>query len=139
MNSTRWSIVVVCRCLCLIRQYGFAGNDFAEAVHTLIVPLGKERTEFMDEFKLLKVVFDHQLSLGFHVNYFRKKIGKTLGFFSKINAKISCWSKHLIYNTIIKPHFHFWSFSANITYKNIYSSRLQKLQNRYMRTKLNYN
>lgn len=102
----------------------------------LDVKMNNEKIEQVKEIKYLGVVLDPQLGFHNHVDYICKKIGKKIGYFRRISHNLSQWTKNIIYNTIIFPHFSYCIsilFSCNKT--DI--SRLQILQNKVMRIILN--
>jgi len=92
--------------------------------------------QFVKEIKYLGVVLDPQLSFSNHVDYMCKKIGKKIGFFKRVSGCLSSWTKMLVYNTIILPHFSY-ACSLLIACTNEDLQRLQVLQNKIMRVLLN--
>lgn len=94
--------------------------------------------EEVAEIKYLGVIIDKNLNFKSHINYICKKISKKLYFFSKIRKKLSTLSAIRIYNTMIKPHFEYCS-SILFMSNNEMTNRLQKLQNKGMRTILKVN
>ena len=94
--------------------------------------------DYVSEIKYLGVYLDPQLSFSSHVDYLCKKLGKKIGFFNRIASCLSQWSKMLIYNTIILPHFNYCSSLLISCTKNDID-RLQIQQNKAMRIILNCN
>lgn len=91
--------------------------------------------ESTSNMKYLGVILDSQLNFSLHVDHISKKIGKKIGFFRRIAENLSHWSRLLVYNTIIYPHFNY-CFSLLISCKKADIQRLQLLQNKAMRTVL---
>lgn len=94
--------------------------------------------DYVSEIKYLGVYLDPQLSFSSHIDYLCKKLGKKIGFFNRIASCLSQWSKMLIYNTIILPHFNYCSSLLISCTKNDID-RLQIQQNKAMRIILNCN
>lgn len=92
----------------------------------------------MDEFKYLGIILDNKLSFKNHINYIITKISKKIGYLRRIGHHLSSWTKMVIYKTIVQPHF---DFCSTIFYQAFITDidRLQKLQNRGMRTILKCN
>lgn len=90
----------------------------------------------VSEIKYLGVYLDPQLSFSNQIDYVCKKIGKKIGFFYRISKYLSQWSKMLIFNTIILPHFNYCcSLLISCNQEDI--QRLQIQQNKAMRIILN--
>ncbi|KAJ8913934.1 hypothetical protein NQ315_005732, partial [Exocentrus adspersus] len=96
----------------------------------LQVKINGEGIEYVNEIKYLGVVIDPQMSFHNHINYICKK--------NRIPEDLSFWSKLLVYNTIIFPHFNYcMSLLLSCTKEDV--GRLQILQNRAMRVILGCN
>lgn len=107
-----------------------------------VVELWKERgftlmvdgecIELVEEYKYLGVIVDRELNFGSHVDYVCRKIAKKIGVMSRCRNTLSEWSRRIIFNTIVLPHF---VFGATILYLARMSDlkRMQVLQNRAMR------
>lgn len=94
--------------------------------------------DFVSEIKYLGVYLDPQLSFSNHIEYMCKKIGKKLGFFNRVASCLSQWTRMLVYNTIILPHFTYaCSLLISCTKEDI--QRLQVQQNKAMRILLRCN
>lgn len=102
----------------------------------LALNINGENVQFVNEIKYLGVILDPQLGFGNHVDYMCKKIGKKIGFLKRVSGCLSSWTKLLVYNTIIFPHFSYAS-SLLIACTNEDVHRLQILQNKIMRILLN--
>lgn len=91
-----------------------------------------EEIEKVIMFKYLGIILDNKLDFKEHLEYIKKKIGKTIGYLRRLSGKLSSWSRMMIYNVIIKPHFEYCS---TILYQTPINERnqLQKLQNKAMR------
>jgi hypothetical protein len=80
----------------------------------------------------LGVKIDHILQFDSHVEYVKNKVAKKVGFLRRIGDSLSQWSRQLVYNTTIAPHFNYcFSILAGLNNQDL--STLQKLQNRGMR------
>lgn len=101
-----------------------------------VVSIGGENITFVNQCKYLGVILDNRLCFSLHVNFLCKKIGKKVGFFYRISKNLSYWTKLLVFNTIISPHFTY-CISLLIASNNTEVRRLQLLQNKCMRTILN--
>ena len=96
------------------------------------------KIDFVSEIKYLGVILDPQLNFSLHINYICKKLGKKIGFFARISKWLSLWTKKLVFNTIILPHFNYCSaLLISCTQEDIY--RLQLQQNKAMRIILSCN
>lgn len=90
--------------------------------------------EKVEKIKYLGFIIDKKINLKEHIDYICKKIGKKIGFFKRIRNRVSILTAINIYNTIIKPHFEFGSTILYTCCTNLQIERLQKLQNRAMRS-----
>lgn len=88
--------------------------------------------------KYLGIVIDNKLNFKDNSDFICKKVAKKIGFLSRIQNKLNFSHKVLIYKSIISPHF---DFCATILFLSNQSEmdRMQKLQNRAMRTILKCN
>lgn len=88
--------------------------------------------------KYLGIVIDNKLNFKDNTDFICKKVAKKIGFLSRIQNKLNFSHKVLIYKSIIAPHF---DFCATILFlsKKSEMDRMQKLQNRAMRTILKCN
>lgn len=91
-----------------------------------------EIIEFVSEIKYLGVILDPQLTFSNHIDFMCKKIAKKIGFFYRISVSLSQWTKMLVYNTIIWPHFTY-ACSLLISCTKTDVQRLQIQQNKAMR------
>lgn len=96
------------------------------------VVLNNEPIEIVQQMKYLGVIVDNNLKFNQHVNFVCKKIGKKIGFMGRVSKCMSVWTKTLIYNTIILPHFDYCS-TLFLSINKCDLDSLQKLQNRAMR------
>lgn len=99
-----------------------------------IFKINNEIIEKVENIKYLGFVIDKNLKLRDHIDYVCKKIGKKIGFFKRIRNKISVITAINIYNIIIKPHFEYGSTILYTCCVKEQLDRLQKLQNKAMRT-----
>lgn len=91
-----------------------------------------EIIDYVSEIKYLGIILDQQLNFSNHVSYMCKKIAKKIGFFSRISVGLSHWTRMLVYNTIILPHFSYGcSLLISCTKEEV--QRLQIQQNKAMR------
>lgn len=101
-----------------------------------VIKINNTVIEYVSEIKYLGVILDPQLTFSSHIDYLCKKIGKKIGFFNRISGVLSSWTKLLVYNTIIQPHFAYCASLLISCYKTDIR-RLQLLQNKAMRIILN--
>lgn len=101
-----------------------------------LLQINNTKVESVSEIKYLGIILDQQLSFAKHVDYLCKKIGKKISFFRRISTDLTQWSKLIIYNTIIYPHFNYCS-SLLISCSVQDKKRLQVLHNKGMRVILN--
>jgi hypothetical protein len=88
--------------------------------------------ELCDKVKYLGIIIDSLLKLHDHIIYTANKIAKKVGYLARIGKYLTQWTKILIYETIIAPHYEYCSsIFLNANEKDII--RLQKLQNKAMR------
>lgn len=105
----------------------------------LSIRINDELIEKVNSIKYLGVVIDKHLKFTELVDYICKKIGKKIGYFKRIRNKINVLTAINIYNTIVKPHFEFGSTILYTCCTDAHLERLQKLQNKAMRSILKYN
>ena len=87
---------------------------------------------FQDCTKYLGIQIDYLLNFKTHIDYIKKKIAKKVWYLQRIGRDLSKWSKNIIFNCIIAPHFEYCcTIMFNADKSEI--SELQKLQNRCMR------
>lgn len=103
----------------------FLENDY-------YVCIDNEQIQHTTQMRYLGVILDPQLNFSAHVNFICRKIGKKIGFFRRISHSLSHWSRLLVFNTIIYPHFNYCN-SLLISCNNTDVQRLQVLQNKAMR------
>lgn len=111
-------------------------NKFLE--QKLRVCIGQEDIEIVEKIKYLGFIIDRGLTFKEHVQYIIDKISKNVNFLYRVGVFLSQFSRLLVYNTLVLPHF---TYSASILYfanKNELD-RLKKLQNRAMRIILRAN
>lgn len=95
--------------------------------------------ERVKQIKYLGFIIDEHLNFKEHIDYICKKIGKKIGFFKRVRKKMSILTAIHVYNTMIKPHFEFGSTIIYTCCTKTQIERLQKLQNKAMRSILNCN
>ena len=88
--------------------------------------------EFVSSFKYLGIIIDNKLDFKEHVDYLEKKVRKKIGYLSRISKHLSLYTRLIIYQTIVLPHF---TFCTTILYQSYLReiNRLQMLQNKGMR------
>ena len=103
------------------------------AAHTeSTIKVSNTTLPFQDSMKYLGVKIDSTLNFDTHISYITPKISKKIGFLRRVGRDLSNWSRKLVYNTIIAPHFTYCStILFDINHQHV--STLQKLQNRGMR------
>lgn len=94
--------------------------------------INNEKIEWVGEIKYLGVIFDKHLKFSKHYEYLIKKVGKKIGFLSRVSGCLSTVTKITVYNTIIKPHFHYCG-TILFLLNDSQIKTLQKLQNKAMR------
>ena len=96
------------------------------------VEIENEQIDLVNTMKYLGIVVDRKLNFSDHVDYMCKKIAKKLGVLGRLSKFISMYSRKLVYNAIVLPHFYYCgTILSMINCTGI--SRLQKLQNKGMR------
>lgn len=90
--------------------------------------------EKVDKIKYLGCIIDKHLNFKDHIEYLCKKVGKKIGFFKRIRKKVTTITAINIYNAIIKPHFEFCSTILYTCCADSQLERMQKLQNKAMRS-----
>lgn len=119
-------------CMLLANSKRKINNTLSMNQNDKIVLEGVE-LKFESVIKYLGIIIDDTLNFNEHMLYIAKKIGKKIGYLSRISKYISQWTKITVYKTIIAPHFDYCSsLFYNLSKDNI--DILQKLQNRAMRT-----
>lgn len=89
--------------------------------------------------KYLGMIIDKELNFNEHVDYICKKIGKKIGFFKRIRKKMDNITAVIVYNTMVKPHFEYCGTILYSCCNQGQLERLQKLQNKAMRSILKCN
>ena len=104
----------------------------------LNINIGGENIELVTHIKYLGIIIDRKLKFEMHVDYISKKVAKKINFMNRISKQLTQWSRLLIYNTIIMPHF---TYCSTIFYliNQTQIAKLQLLQNRAMRIILGCN
>lgn len=95
--------------------------------------------EKVNNIKYLGFLIDKGLNFKEHVEYICKKIGRKIGFFKRLRNKVTILTAINIYNTMIKPHFEYGSTVLYTCCSLQQQARLQKLQNKAMRSILKCN
>lgn len=101
-----------------------------------VIQINSTNIDFVKQIKYLGIILDPQLTFAQHVDYLCKKIGKKIAFLRRISCDLTQWSKLIIYNTIIYPHFNY-CFSLLFSCSKSDINRLQLLHNKGMRVILN--
>ena len=99
-----------------------------------VIKINNERIEKVVRIKYVGFIIDKDLKLNKHIDNICKKIG----FLKRIRNKISMTAIN-IYNTVIKPYFEFGSSILYTCRSTTQIERLQKLQNKVVRSILKYN
>lgn len=96
------------------------------------IMIGTSKICRVNEFKYLGVVIDRELKFKQHVNQLIKKISFKIRYLSRCSRYLTKWTKTIIFNSLILPHFTYCSSILYILGQNE-RNRFQKLQNRSMR------
>lgn len=104
----------------------FLENNYPICINTEII-------EHTNKIKYLGVILDSQLNFSQNIDYICRKIGKKIGFFRRVSQNLSYWSRLLVFNTIVYPHFTYCN-SLLVSCSKTDIKRLQVLQNKAMRT-----
>lgn len=104
-----------------------------------IYQINNVKIERVKQMKYLGFIIDENLNFKEHIEYICKKIGKKIGFFKRVRKKLSILTAVNVYNTMIKPHFEFGSTILYTCCTKTQIERLQKLQNKAMRSILKCN
>jgi ABC-type transport system substrate-binding protein len=70
--------------------------------------------------------------MNIYIIYTANKIAKKVGYLARIGKYLTKWTKQLIYETIIAPHYEY-CLSIFLSANENDITRLQKLQNKAMR------
>lgn len=97
-----------------------------------MVQLDNNVIEYVDHMKYLGVIIDGNLKFNYFVDHVIKKLGKKIGFFSRVSKRLDIWTKIIVYKSIIAPHFDYCSTILFLCTENDIQ-RLQKMQNKAMR------
>lgn len=97
-----------------------------------------EIVEIVNEIKYLGIIIDNDLKFNKNIDYICKKVAKKIGVLCRVSWYLSIKTRKLVYNTIILPHFCYCSTVLYLANQESIG-RLQKLQNRAMRTILGCN
>jgi hypothetical protein len=88
--------------------------------------------QFSEIVKYLGIMLDFLLNFNEHIKYTSKKIAKKVGYLARVGRCLTKWTKKLVYQTIIAPHYEYCaSIFLDANEKDI--DILQKLQNKAMR------
>lgn len=102
------------------------------------IKLENKEIKLSHSVKYLGVIIDKNLNFKDNINYVCKKVSKKLGVLNRCSNYLSSSTKCKIYNAIVLPHFIYANTILYMANKNE-MQRLQKLQNRGMRTILKCN
>lgn len=117
-------------------KYMILGNHNYD--NRLNIVIDEENLEVVNSFKYLGILIDFKLKFDLNNEVLIKKIATKVSYFKRVSRNLSIFSKKIIYNTIILPHFLYCStvlYNAN----DVVIKRLQILQNKIMRIILNAN
>lgn len=120
IQKTKWMVI------CGIKQY----HEVLKCNST--VRINGSPIERVDKFKYLGVIIDRELKFKDHANSLIKTIAFKINYLRRCSRCLTMWSKHVIYNTLILPHFNYCSTILYLLNQNEIQ-RLQKMQNRAMR------
>ena len=95
--------------------------------------------EKVNSITYLGFIIDRDLKLKEHLEYICGKVGKKIGFFKRLRNEVSMLTSINIYNTMLKPHFKYGSTILYTCCTDQQLTRLQKLQNKMMRSILQLN
>lgn len=94
------------------------------------------KIDFVSQIKYLGVILDPQLSFCHYLDFIDRKLGKKIGFFRRISCNLTVWARHIVFNTMVLPHFKYCS-SVLLSCTKEQVNRLQLQQNKVMRILLN--
>lgn len=103
-----------------------------ERPSNLNIKIDKDKIQEVETAKYLGVFIDNKLNFKPHIDYVCKKISKKLGVLARVGKHLTIWSRKVIYNTIVFPHFIYCGTILHLANQESLN-RLQKLQNRAMR------
>jgi hypothetical protein len=72
-----------------------------------VITVNGKPLQCQEEMKYLGVKIDHILKFDSHVEYVKIKVAKKVGFLQKIGDSLSPWTRQVVYNTAIAPHFNY--------------------------------
>lgn len=102
------------------------------------VELNNYKIEQVKEIKYLGVIIDENLKFKKHCEYILNKMSKKVNFMRRIGGNLTMSTKILLYKAIISPHIEYCS-SILFNFNQNEIEKLQKLQNKSMRTILKCN
>ena len=90
--------------------------------------------ETVSEIKYLGVIIDNKLNFKHHKKWVTNTIEKKkkIGYLHRVSRQLSMWTKSIIFNTIIKPHYNYCSKILAVANEKE-GNKLQKLQSRAAR------
>jgi len=102
------------------------------------IQIGTTVIERVKKIKYLGIMVDDHLTFKEHANQIISRISFIIQYFYRCSQFLTMWSKIIVYNTLILPHFNYCSSVLFMLNQNELG-RLQKLQNRAMRIILSCN
>lgn len=100
--------------------------------------INKKTIQWVTQIKYLGIIIDKNLNFNIHFEEICKKLSKKIGFLRRVSKDVSLYTRIIIYNTVIRPHYQYCCtilYLLNTGQKN----KLQVLQNRAMRSILKCN
>lgn len=102
------------------------------------VEINNYKLEQVKEMKYLGIIIDENLKFKQHCDYILNKMSKKVHFMRRIGNNLTMNTKILLYKSIISPHIEYCS-SILFNFNQNEIDKLQKLQNKSMRTILKCN
>jgi hypothetical protein len=72
-----------------------------------VITINGKPLQYQETMKYLGVKIDHILKLDSHIEYVKNKVAKKVGFLQRIGDSLSPWTRQVVYNTTIAPHFNY--------------------------------
>lgn len=101
-------------------------------LNNVSICIGQDRIKQVKRIKYLGVLVDDKLTFKDHANCVISKLSFSINFLSRCSSYLSFWSKLMIYNALVLPHFNYCT-TILYTLNQNEIARMQKLQNRAMR------
>lgn len=111
-------------------KYAETYTDPSQSVH---VYMNNDKIDQVAEYKYLGIIIDENLSFSSHAAYVSNKVARKVNMLRRIGQNLTQYTKHVIYQTIISPHFSYCSTVLFLLSKTELDV-LQRKQNQALRT-----